>query len=49
MIGALTVGFAQSLGYLQAQQVDIEKFMEILRASTLYAPTFDKKLSRMVE
>lgn len=49
MIGALTVGFAQSLGYLQAQQVDIEKFMEILRASALYAPTFDKKLSRMVE
>jgi 3-hydroxyisobutyrate dehydrogenase len=49
MIGALTVGFAQSLSYLQAQQVDIEKFMAILRASALYAPTFDKKLSRMVE
>jgi 3-hydroxyisobutyrate dehydrogenase len=49
MIGALTVGFAQSLSYLQAQQVDTEKFMAILRASALYAPTFDKKLSRMVE
>jgi 3-hydroxyisobutyrate dehydrogenase len=49
MIGALTVGFAQSLSYLQSQQVDIAKFMEILRASALYAPTFDKKLSRMVE
>jgi 3-hydroxyisobutyrate dehydrogenase len=49
MIGALTVGFAQSLSYLQKQQVDIDKFMAILRASALYAPTFDKKLNRMVE
>jgi 3-hydroxyisobutyrate dehydrogenase len=48
MIGALTVGFAQSLAYLQQQQVDIDKFMEILRASALYAPTFDKKLDRML-
>jgi 3-hydroxyisobutyrate dehydrogenase len=47
-IGALTVGFAQSLAYLQQQQVDIDKFMEILRASALYAPTFDKKLDRML-
>jgi 3-hydroxyisobutyrate dehydrogenase len=49
MIGALTAGFAQSLSYLQGQQVDLDKFMEILRVSALYAPTFDKKLSRMVE
>jgi 3-hydroxyisobutyrate dehydrogenase len=49
MIGALTIGFAQSLSYLQAQQVDILKFMDILRASALYAPTFDKKLQRMME
>jgi 3-hydroxyisobutyrate dehydrogenase len=49
MIGALTVGFAQSLSYLEAQQVDREKFMTILRASALYAPTFDKKLARMVD
>jgi 3-hydroxyisobutyrate dehydrogenase len=48
MIGALTVGFAQSLAYLQQQQVDIDQFMEILRASALYAPTFDKKLDRML-
>jgi 3-hydroxyisobutyrate dehydrogenase len=49
MIGALTIGFAQSFSYLEAQQVDRTKFMEILRASALYAPTFDKKLSRMEE
>ncbi len=49
MIGALTIGFAQSLSYLAAQEVDYSKFMEILRVSALYAPTFDKKLNRMVE
>jgi 3-hydroxyisobutyrate dehydrogenase len=49
MIGALTIGFAQSFTYLEAQQVDLSKFLEILRASALYAPTFDKKLSRMSE
>ena len=49
MIGALTIGFAQSFSYLEAQQVDRTKFMEILRASALYAPTFDKKLQRMEE
>lgn len=49
LISALTAGFAQSLAYLQHQQVDIEVFMEILRSSALYAPTFDKKLSRMLD
>jgi 3-hydroxyisobutyrate dehydrogenase len=49
MIGALTIGFAQSFRYLEAQQVERTKFMEILRASALYAPTFDKKLQRMEE
>jgi 3-hydroxyisobutyrate dehydrogenase len=49
MIGALTIGFAQSLSYLEAQEVDRTRFMDILRASALYAPTFDKKLSRMEE
>jgi 3-hydroxyisobutyrate dehydrogenase len=49
MIGSLTIGFAQSFSYLEAQEVDLTKFMEILRASALYAPTFDKKLNRMEE
>ncbi len=49
LIATLTAGFAQSLAYLQHQQVDIEVFMEILRSSALYAPTFDKKLSRMLD
>jgi 3-hydroxyisobutyrate dehydrogenase len=49
LISTLTTGFAQSLAYLQHQQVEIEAFMEILRSSAVYAPTFDKKLSRMLD
>jgi 3-hydroxyisobutyrate dehydrogenase len=49
MIAALTTGFAQSLAYLQRQGVATEQFMDILRSSALYAPTFDKKLARMVD
>ena len=47
LIAALTSGFALSLGLVERQGVDVEKFMEILRDSALYAPTFDKKLERM--
>lgn len=49
LIAALTVGFSTSLGLLQANGVDVEKFMGILRESALYAPTFDKKLQRMLD
>jgi 3-hydroxyisobutyrate dehydrogenase len=47
LIAALTSGFALSLGLIERQGVDIDKFMGILRDSALYAPTFDKKLDRM--
>jgi 3-hydroxyisobutyrate dehydrogenase len=49
LIGSLTAGFAASLSFLEQQEVEIEPFMQILRSSALYAPTFDKKLQRMVE
>lgn len=49
LIGALTTAFALSLGFVQRQGGDIETFMQILRDSALYAPTFDKKLDRMVD
>lgn len=49
LIASLTTAFAQSLGLIQHQGIDVELFMQILRNSALYAPTFDKKLSRMVE
>jgi 3-hydroxyisobutyrate dehydrogenase len=49
LISSLTAGFGLSLGFLENQGVEIEPFMEILRQSALYAPTFDKKLQRMIE
>jgi 3-hydroxyisobutyrate dehydrogenase len=49
LIGSLTTAFALSLGFVQRQGVEVETFMQILRQSALYAPTFDKKLQRMVE
>lgn len=49
LIAALTAAFGLSLGLIQRQGVDVEAFMATLRSSALYAPTFDKKLSRMLE
>lgn len=44
-----TAAFSMSLGYVRENNIDIEKFMDILRSSALYAPTFDKKLSNYLE
>jgi 3-hydroxyisobutyrate dehydrogenase len=49
LIGALTSAFAVSLGLVIHQGVDAQAFMAILRKSALYAPTFDKKLQRMLD
>ncbi|MBW4642629.1 MAG: NAD(P)-dependent oxidoreductase [Goleter apudmare HA4340-LM2] len=49
LIASLTTGFALSLAFVQRQGIDPEMFMQILRESALYAPTFDKKLSRMLD
>lgn len=49
LIGSLTAAFGASLGFVVQQGVDAEAFMQILRGSALYAPTFDKKLQRMLE
>ncbi len=49
MIAGLTSTFALSLSFVQQQGVEVDTFMEILRDSALYAPTFDKKLSRMCD
>ncbi len=46
MIASLTHSFSLSLHLVQRAGVDVEKFMAILRASALYAPTFDKKLAK---
>lgn len=47
LIAGLTSSFALSLALVEAQGIDSEQFMEILRNSALFAPTFDKKLERM--
>lgn len=47
LIGSLTAAFSMSLGLVQHEGVDVGLFMETLRASALYAPTFDKKLQKM--
>ena len=46
LIASLTHSFSLSLHLVQRAGVDVEKFMAILRASALYAPTFDKKLAK---
>lgn len=48
LIASLTSAFALSLSYVQRSGVDVAVFMGILRQSALYAPTFDKKLPRML-
>ncbi len=47
LIASLSTAFALSLSFVQLQGIEVELFMQILRNSALYAPTFDKKLQRM--
>jgi 3-hydroxyisobutyrate dehydrogenase len=49
LIAGLTATFSLSLGLVQKNGIDVDVFMAILRHSALYAPTFDKKLPRMLE
>ena len=49
LIGSLTAAFSMSLGLVQREGVDVDKFMDTLRESALYAPTFDKKLANMLD
>ena len=49
LIGSLTTAFALSLALVQRENIPVETFMDIVRNSALYAPTFDKKLSRMCD
>jgi len=47
LIASLTACFAFSLGIIKKRGVPREKFMEVLRRTSLYAYHFDKKLNRM--
>ena len=49
LIPSLISTFSLSLGLVQHLGVDVDKFMEVLRQSAIYAPTFDKKLTRMLD
>ena len=49
LIASLTTAFSLSLGLVRAEGVDVEQFMGLLRESALYAQTFDKKLTKMLE
>ena len=49
LIAGLTHAFSLSLRLVQQAGVPVETFMAILRPSALYAPTFDKKLQRMLD
>jgi len=46
LIASLTHAFSLSLHLVQRSGVEVEAFMDLLRSSALYAPTFDKKLER---
>lgn len=48
LIAGLTATFALSLNLVEQYHIDTEQFMEIVRESALYAPTYDKKLKRML-
>lgn len=49
LIAAEASAFALSLGLVQRSGVPVETFMAILRESALFAPTFDKKLPRLLK
>lgn len=46
LIAGLTASFTLSLGLVRREGLEVEAFMELLRTSALYAPTFDKKLAK---
>jgi len=48
LIAGLTASFALSLALVEKEGIHTEQFMKIVRNSALYAPTFDKKIDRML-
>ena len=49
LIASLTTAFATSLAFIQLHDLRVEQFMDVVRGSALYAPTFDKKLDKMID
>jgi 3-hydroxyisobutyrate dehydrogenase len=48
LIASLITSFAMSLAYVRENNLDVEKFMSIIRPSNYYAPAFDRKLNNMI-
>jgi 3-hydroxyisobutyrate dehydrogenase len=48
LIAAEIAAFALSVGLIQRAGIPIGTFMDVLRESALFAPTFDKKLPRLL-
>jgi 3-hydroxyisobutyrate dehydrogenase len=49
LIAAETSAFALSLGLIRRAGISVDTFMAVVRESALYAPTFDKKLPRLLK
>lgn len=49
LIAGLTASFSLSLALVEKEGIEADKFMNIVRGSALYAPTFDKKLNKMLQ
>ncbi|HEY6084539.1 MAG TPA: NAD(P)-dependent oxidoreductase, partial [Nitrospira sp.] len=49
LIAAEMGAFALSVGFIQRSHVSMDVFMDILRGSALFAPTFEKKLPRLMK
>ncbi|MGD8558502.1 MAG: NAD(P)-dependent oxidoreductase [Gammaproteobacteria bacterium] len=48
MSATLFCAFAASVGLIREQGVEVDQFMDFLRASAMYTPLFDQKLPRML-
>lgn len=48
LIGGLFASFAFSLGLVRRSEIPVDTFMDVLRASPLYAKAFDGKLPRLL-
>ena len=48
ILAAEASAFAYSLAVVSRNGIEVEQFMGVLRTSSLYAPQFEKKLSRML-
>lgn len=48
LIGSLSAAFSLSLGMVRRKGIEIDLFMDVLRKSAFFAPTFDRKLPQML-